>query len=161
MSLSPEERKSGFVTTPFTSEQIQNRVVNNGLFLAEDQNQIVAYVFAGKWSFFEQWPIFPYMTSRFPDLQFRDFEINSEATFQYGPVCVHKNYRGQRIFNQVFEEMRLEWRKKFAFSITFINSINTVSVKAHIKLGWEVIDHFEFNNNQYLGLAFDMSKSVL
>jgi hypothetical protein len=29
------------------------------------------------------------------------------------------------------------------------------------KLGWEIIDRFEFRNGKYLGLAFDMSRSVL
>ncbi|MEP1096357.1 MAG: GNAT family acetyltransferase [Cyclobacteriaceae bacterium] len=160
-SLSPEERKSGFVTTPFSREQIQNRVENNGLFVTEEGGQIIAYVFAGKWEFFEQWPIFPYMTSRFSNLKFQDFDISTASTFQYGPVCVDLAYRGKKVFNAVFEEMRLEWRKKFPLSITFINSVNEVSVKAHAKLGWEVIDRFSFNDNQYLTLAFDMNKSVL
>lgn len=159
--LTEEERKDGFVTTPFTTQQIETCIDNSGLFVTEDQDKIIAYLFTGTWVFFEQWPIFPYMTSRFSDLKFQDFEISTQATFQYGPVCVDKNYRGRNVFNLVFEAMRLAWIKKFPLSITFINAVNEVSVKAHAKLGWEVIDHFEFNNNQYLGLAFDMKKSVL
>ncbi len=160
-SLSAEERKSGFVTTPFTEEQIADRVENDGLFITEDKDQIIAYVFAGKWDFFERWPIFPYMTSRFPDLNYKNFEISTSATFQYGPVCVDKKYRGKGVFNETFETMRLEWLREFPLSITFINAINSVSVRAHTKLGWEEIDQFQFNGNKYLSLAFDMKCSVV
>ncbi len=160
-SLSPEERKSGFVTTPFTKYQIEDRVNNSGLFVTEDEGKIIAYIFAGKWEFFEQWPIFPYMTSRFPHLSFKDYELTTTATFQYGPVCVDKQYRGKGVFNHTFEAMRLEWIKAFSLSITFINAVNEVSIKAHDKLGWKMFDRFYFNDNQYLSLAFEMEQSVV
>ena len=64
--------------------------------------------------------------------------------------------------NLIFEEMRLEFVKKYPISITFINKINLISEKAHTKkLGWEIIDEFEFNHNHYIGLAFDMKNSVI
>lgn len=160
-SLTPEERKSGFVTTPFTQEQIEDRIANKGLFVTEDKGEIVAYVYAGRWEFFEQWPIFPYMTSRFPYLKYKNYKLTTFDTFQYGPVCVDKKYRGKGVFNQTFEAMRLEWLKEFELSITFINAINDVSVKAHDKLGWKLIDRFYFNDNNYLSLAFEMNQSVV
>jgi len=58
--------------------------------------------------------------------------------------------------------MRIEFYKKYPISITFINKVNAISEKAHTKkLGWEIIDEFEFNNNNYIQLAFDMKNSVL
>jgi hypothetical protein len=160
-SLSEEDRKMGFVTTPFSEDQILNSINSAGLFVTEIENKIAAYAFAGTWEYFEQWPIFPYMTSRFKLLSYGDFNITTEDTFQYGPVCVDRMYRGKGVFNMVFEAMRLKWMKKYPLSITFINAVNEISVRGHEKLGWEVIDHFQFNGNQYLGLAFDMKYSVL
>lgn len=47
-NLSEIERKSGFVTTPFTVGQIEEILEQNGLFVAEDEDKlIVAYAFAG------------------------------------------------------------------------------------------------------------------
>jgi len=159
--LDEEERKNGFVTTPFTPEQIKDIIGKSGLFLCEDGDQIIAYVFAGTWDYYEQWPIFPYMTSRFPKLSFKNFEVTTSATFQYGPVCLDMAYRGKKNFNAVFEEMRLHWMKKFPLAVTFINAVNEVSVRAHSKIGWEEIDQFEYNGNRYLSLAFDMKHSVI
>lgn len=102
------------------------------------------------------------MVSRFPKLSFSGNKITTTNSFQYGPVCIDKEYRSRGVLNLIFEEMRLEFIKKYPMSITFINKVNVISEKAHTKkLGWEIIDEFEFNGNTYIGLAFAMKNSVL
>lgn len=162
-NLSETERKSGFVTTPFTVGQIEEILMQNGLILAENEEDvIIAYAFAGSWKYFEQWEIFNFMVSRFPELSFNGNEITTENSFQYGPVCIDKSYRGNSVLNLIFEEMRIEFLRKYPISVTFINKVNAISTAAHTKkLGWEIIDEFEFNDKTYIGLAFDMKKSVL
>lgn len=162
-NLSEIEREDGFVTTPFTFGQIEEIIQQNGVFVAKnEQDEIISYAFAGSWKYFEQWEIFNFMVSRFPLLFFHGKEITTENSFQYGPVSIEKIYRGQGVLNLIFEEMRIEFIKKYPLSITFINKINVISTEAHIrKLGWEIIDEFEFNHNNYIALAFDMKNSVL
>src|SRR5690606_16224775 len=162
-NLNEEERRRGFVTTPFTAEQIEEVIKQNGIFIAtNEEHGIIAYAFAASWKYFEQWEIFNYMVSRFPQLSFQGGTITTENSFQYGPICIDLRYRGTGLLNQLFEEMRVEFVKKYPISVTFINKVNEVSTKAHtIKLGWEVIDAFRFNGKEYIGLAFDMRKSVL
>ena len=161
--LSEEERKSGFVTTPFTVSQIEEIIKQNGIFIAKNEKDIiVAYAFAGSWEYFEQWEIFNFMVSRFPKLSFKGNKITTENSFQYGPICIDKNYRGTGLLNALFEEMRIEFYKKYPISVTFINKVNAISTAAHTKkLDWEIIDEFEFNDKTYIGLAFDMKNSVL
>lgn len=161
-NLNALQRKKGFVTTPFTHAQLEDLLQQNGIFIAENDNNIVAYAFAGPWSYFEQWEIFNVMVSRFPRMFFHGTPITTQNSFQYGPVCIDETYRGKGLLNQLFEEMRNEFLKTYPISVTFINKVNVISEKAHVKkLGWEKIDEFEFNNNQYIALAFDMKKSVL
>lgn len=162
-NLTELERKKGFVTTPFTVSQLETVIQENGLFIAEDEQQnLIAYAFAASWDYFKQWEIFNYMVSRFPKLTFRGNKITTANSFQYGPVCIDEKHRGKNILPLIFEEMRIELVKKYPLSLTFINKINIISEKAHTqKLGWEIIDEFEFNNNSYIGLAFDMKQSVL
>ena len=162
-NLSETERKNGFVTTPFTVSQLEEISKQNGIFVAiNEKNIIVAYAFAGSWKYFEQWEIFNFMVARFPQLSFEGNKITTMNSFQYGPVCIDKAYRGKGLLNQIFEEMRIEFLKKYPISVTFINKINVISEMAHTKkLGWEIIDEFEFNGNQYIGLAFNMKNSVL
>lgn len=162
-NLNEVERQKGFVTTPFTPHQIEVILKQNGLFIAENKtNAIVGYAFAGSWAYFEQWDIFNVMISRFPTLSFKGKDITTHNSFQYGPVCIDEIYRGKGLLHQLFEAMRIEFLKRYSLSVTFINAVNVVSEKAHIqKLGWEIIDTFEFNQNTYIVLAFDMKCSVL
>jgi hypothetical protein len=161
-NLSEGEKEAGFVTTPFTTTQLTDIIEQEGLFIAKDRDRVIAYIFAGSWDFFSQWPIFNYMTALFPDLTFFDFEITTTHTFQYGPICIAKAYRGTGLINLFFEFMRIQMVKKYPLSLTFINKINIASTKAHTeKLKWTTIADFEFDNNNYYILAYDMSQPVL
>ena len=156
------ERKRGFVTTPFTVRQIQDILLQHGLFVAlNEDRRIVAYAFAADWKYFEQWEIFNHMVLRFPQISFHGHEITTKNTFQYGPICIDIPYRGMGVMNLIIEEMRIEFLKRFPISITFINQINDVSSRAHQKIGWEIVDRFDFNDNKYIALGLDMHKSVL
>lgn len=159
-NLSEEEKAFGFVTTPFTVQQLTEVIQKEELFLAKDNNKIIAYIFAGSWEFFNQWPIFNYMNSLFPKLTFLDFKITTTNSFQYGPICIHKNYRGKGLITSLFELMRINLSQKYPLSLTFINKINIPSTKAHTeKLKWTIIGDFQFNTNDYYILAYDMKQS--
>lgn len=133
-NLSDLERRKGFVTTPFSTNQIENIIQQNGIFIAENENNvIIAYAFAGSWEYFKQWEIFNVMVSRFPELAFHGKAINTKNSFQYGPICIDEAYRGKGLLNQLFEEIRIELLKTYSISITFINKINVISEKPILK----------------------------
>lgn len=154
-NLSELERIQGFVTTPFTADQIKALLIQTGVFVGESQGMVVGYALAGNWDFFSQWAIFPYMISRFSQLKFQGIPITVTNTFQYGPVCIDRTLRGSGVFPQLFETMRSSFSTRFPIDVTFINKANPRSLAAHTqKLNLEVIDEFEFNDNFYYGLGF-------
>jgi len=160
--LTEEERKKGFVTTPFTELQIRHAIDENGLFIAIADEFVFGYVFAGTWAYFSAWPIFPFMIDRLAGKKFGNIIISDTNTFQYGPVCIDEKYRGTGLFSQLFEGMRIEMAKRFPVGLTFINQVNTYSYHAHTKkLGMELIDTFPYNGNEYYTLGFDTTKSVV
>ena len=161
-NLSQKEKQAGFVTTRFTTDQLIAIIGQKGLFVAIDNDKLVAYIFAADWNYYCQWPIFRHMITCFPSLQFKNFKINTTDSFQYGPICIHADYRGKGLIIPFFEFMRKEMVKSFPLSLTFINRTNIASLKAHtIKLNWKIVGEFEFNANEYCILAYDMSKSLL
>lgn len=161
-NLSDQERKMGFVTTPFSEAQLAILLTERGLFVAEDRDAITGYAMAGTWEFFSQWPIFPYMVSRLGSLSFAGKRILPEQSFQYGPVCISRAQRGSGLLPLLFEEMRREFDLRFPVGVTFINRVNERSYAAHTrKLGMTEIDTFEFSGRSYAMLAFDTSRSVI
>jgi hypothetical protein len=161
-NLSERERLNGFVTTPFTRGQLETLLSENGVYVAAVDDGVAGYILAGSWEFFSQWPIFPYMVSRFPALTFGGRAITDVNSFQYGPVCIDEAYRGSDLFPRLFEQMRIGLQSRFPLGVTFINRLNQRSHAAHTrKLGLQVIDHFEFDGRSYHGLAFDTAVSVI
>lgn len=161
-NLSETDHPNGFVTTSFTFAQLEKLLIEEGIFVAVSNNKVVGYAMAGSWKFFSQWPIFPYMSARLSTLRFMKSVIDTENSFQYGPVCIDVSYRGSALFPLMFEKLRIELSKRYPIGITFINRVNQCSFAAHNrKLGMQVIDQFEFDGRQYHVLAFDTKVSVL
>ncbi|MGZ9674981.1 GNAT family acetyltransferase [Flavobacterium sp. GNP001] len=160
-NLSETERAAGFVTTPFTVEQLKTVIAKKELFLAKEGKRVVGYIFAGSWQFYQQWPIFAYMSSLITQLNFANKNVDLQNSFQYGPICIHKKYRGTGIIKPLFELMRSEMVQKYPLALTFINKANQPSTKAHTeKLNWSIISEFEYNTNSYYILAYDMQNEL-
>ncbi|TGE06229.1 GNAT family N-acetyltransferase [Hymenobacter fodinae] len=156
------DKKDGFVTTSFTREQLTKLIQEEqGLFIAKHEGAVVAYVMSASWQFWAAWPIFARMIADLPQLEYAGHQLSTENSYQYGPVCVDKAYRGSGLLERIFDFAREKMADRYPVLVTFINQINTRSYAAHTqKLGLEVIAEFDFNNNHYLELAYDTSKSL-
>lgn len=151
-NLDESAKKDGFVTTRFTPEQVTELILKEGAVIAEKDNAIAGYAFAGSWPFFSQWPIFPYMVSQFP-------EIDINNSFQYGPICIDQSHRGSGLLQQLFEAIQNAMLDKYTQGITFINKANNRSFIAHTqKLNLAVMGQFSYNQNEYHVLSFNIQK---
>lgn len=154
-NLVSTELNNGFVTTPFTPELLQQLFHQAGVFVADRDDEIVAYLLAGDWEFFSQWEIFRVMLDRLPQLRFQGRSIPVADSFQYGPICLDRSVRGTTVFPDIFAYMRSSFAPKFPIGITFINKLNQRSFAAHTrKLDLEIIDEFELNSHSFYTLAF-------
>ncbi|UOQ64652.1 GNAT family N-acetyltransferase [Hymenobacter volaticus] len=155
-----EDKKDGFVTTSFTREQLTKLIEEEqGLFIAVQDEAVIAYIMSASWQFWSVWPIFSYMIERLPTLEYAGYKLDAYNSYQYGPICVDKAHRGSGLLEAIFDFAREQMSTKYPVLVTFINKINARSYAAHTqKLGLEVIAEFEFNNNQYFELAYETSK---
>lgn len=162
-SIKEEDKKDGFVTTAFTKEQL-TKLINEeqGLFILRDEENVYAYVMAASWNFWSIWPMFAFMIERLGELEYLGEKLSISNSYQYGPICVDKSLRGSGILEEIFDFAREQMSKRYPILVTFINKINPRSYAAHTrKLGLEVIQEFEFNNNHYYELVYDTSKKLL
>lgn len=158
-NLSAEELADGFVMTPFTADLIHVLLTRSGVFVAESDGKIVGYLLANTWDFFSQWEIFRLMIQRLPELKFQGKNIEVERSFQYGPICIDRSYRGSVMFPQLFAKMRSSFAPDFPIGVTFINQLNQRSLIAHTrKLNLEIIDEFKLNNHAFYTLAFSTNQ---
>lgn len=160
-TISDEDRPDGFVTTLFTHDQFKELIEKeNGLAIACDGDRIIGYAMAASWEYWSAWPLFQYMIRDLENMTYLGQKLNTENSYQYGPIAVHKDYRGTDVFPNLFEFSRREMKKRYPILVTFINQINPRSYAAHSKLELDVIKEFEFNNNHYYALGYDMNKKT-
>ncbi|WP_294962817.1 GNAT family acetyltransferase [Sulfurimonas sp.] len=161
-SIKEEDKADGFVTTAFTTKQLTSLInEEQGLFIAIKEEKIVAYVMSASWQFWSIWPMFEHMIKDLHNLTYLGKTISVENSYQYGPVCVDKNVRGTGVLEGIFDFAREKMSKRFPILVTFVNKINPRSYQAHKrKLKLEVIQEFEYNNNQYYEMVYDTSKAL-
>ena len=161
-SIKQEDKKDGFITTAFTKEQMIDLItLEQGLFIAVENDRIVAYVMSASWDFWSRWPMFAFMIEDLHNLEYLGQKLSVQNSYQYGPVCVDKEYRGSGVLEKIFDFARENMAKRFPILVTFINKINSRSYEAHTKkLKLEVIKEFTYNNNNYYELVYDTSKSL-
>lgn len=161
-TINEEDKKDGFVTTAFSKEQLSSIIQEeNGLFLCFKDNKLVAYVMAASWQFWSSWPMFAHMIKDLPNLQYKGIQLDEFNSYQYGPICIDKSVRGSDVLPMIFDFAREQMSQRYPILVTFINKINPRSYEAHTrKLGLEVIQEFEFNNNNYYELVYDTSRRV-
>lgn len=159
--ISEEEKKSGFVTTLFTTEQLRELIeTENGISLACDGDKVIAYAMAGSWQFWSKWPLFQHMIADLPDTEYLGQTLSMENSYQYGPVCIDMTYRGQGVLQDLFAYSARQMNVRYRLLITFINHINTRSFAAHTKkVGMDVIKSFIFNGNNYYELGYDTARA--
>ena len=58
-TIKEEDKKDGFVTTAFTKEELTDFIIQEqGLFIAKEGDEVLAYVMAASWQFWSQWAMF-------------------------------------------------------------------------------------------------------
>lgn len=154
-TISVEDKKDGFVTTLFTRDQLANLIdAENGLSVATEGSQVVAYVMAASWEYWSAWEFFRFMIEGLPALEYAGHRLGTDNSYQYGPVCVDREYRGTGVLGSIFDFSMKSMAERYPVLVTFINKVNPRSLASHTrKLGLDVISEFEFNNNQYAELA--------
>lgn len=160
--INEEDKKSGFVTTLFTTEQLTELIEKeDGISLAVDGDQVVGYAMAGSWQYWSKWPLFQFMIADLENTTYLGKQLNTENSYQYGPVCIDMDYRGQGVLQELFAYSARQMSKRYPILITFINHVNPRSYAAHTKkVGLDVIKSFTFNGNNYYELGYDTSRSV-
>lgn len=154
--IKSEDRANGFVTTNFTTVQLETLILKEqGVTIAKDNTgKVLAYAAAASWQFWEQWPLFAYMIEHLPEYSLEGQRLSIKNSYQYGPICVDKSMRSTGLFEQIFYASLASMRNRYPIMVTFINQINCRSYAAHTKkVHMSEAGTFQFNHNNYYLMA--------
>lgn len=144
------KQDQGFLTVCHTAEQLKLMQDATPQIIATVNGDVVAFALA----------MLPSLGKLIPDLQ-PMFEIidnitwNGRVVSEYnyyvmGQICVSESFRGQGIFDQLYQTHKNIYKEKFDLLITEISTSNSRSQRAHERVGFETIhrhqDHVDIWN---------------
>jgi len=155
------KRENGFLRTRMEYNTIKVFIENGCILIALNNEEVIGYAIAGKWSYFLQWDIFKIMLQKLHGMEYQGIKINEISTYHYGPICIEPSSQGMGIFPLLFLSINSIFLKEFKLGLTFIDKSNYRSLLAHTKkFDMRIIESFNYNNQEYYTLPISKENII-
>lgn len=159
-NLSPEQRRSGFLSAKFSEQQMAAIAADLGIAVACESGDVVGFVCAFRPSFDHRSPVIARMIEQLDRCSFQGTQLSSYRTFLYGPACVAAAWRGRGVLRGLFATLQKQVAGSFEVGAAFVADDNPYSLRAHVGgLGMSPVGRFEARGKQYTLLAFRVGGS--
>lgn len=109
----------------------------------DSASKLVGYALVILPEFAPELPDLTELTSMIGILQYKSKPLRSYTYYIMGQVCIADDFRGQKVFDQMYHKQHELYGDRFQLLITCISDKNTRSLRAHTRVGFEVVHSFE------------------
>ncbi len=127
--------------------------------IAKDGERVVGYILAMTKASKALVPVLVPMFNQFDSLDFRGQPVSDFNYLVIGQICVDKSNRGQGLFDRMYAAYSEMFSTRFDFAITEIAVSNVRSIKAHQRVGFEVIHEFSDDTEDWAIVALDWKRT--
>lgn len=148
-NISNEELESqGFVTVKHDLNLLTRMNSPYQHIIAKEEDKVVGYtlVMLRKWK--NDIPVLEEMFDQINSINYEARFLGEAKYFIMGQVCVAKSQRGQGVFAGLYVEMKKRMHNDFDYVITEIASRNYRSLRAHEKVGFEIIKTYRIGDGE-------------
>ncbi len=146
-SLTVEQKNSqGFVTVVHSFETLKKMNDAEASIVAKDDEKVIGYLLAMTREAKNDVAILIPMFNAFDEAIYNDKKISSFNYIVVGQVCVADGYRGRGILDDCYGAYKNHFRNKYDFAITEIHKTNLRSIKAHARIGFELVHSYKDPN---------------
>ncbi|KYP14921.1 GNAT family N-acetyltransferase [Flavihumibacter sp. CACIAM 22H1] len=151
------KESQGFVTLQHNLSLLQQMHAVMPSVIAVEGNQLAGYALSLA---IECMPAFPELESMYNSLQnlsFKGLPISRQRYYYMGQICVDQAFRGQGVFQGLYQAHARYFRAQFDVLITEVSPLNKRSMTAHTKMGFEVIHSYADESGPWNVIAWDWS----
>jgi hypothetical protein len=112
------------------------------LILKED-GKVVGYLLAMNKSLRETVPMLKPMFEQIDQITYLEKALRDANYLIVGQVCIGKEFRGLGLIDEIFAKYRKIFKEEYDLTITEIVTTNSRSVRAHLRVGFEIIHKFK------------------
>lgn len=132
----------GFVTLQYTLDQMQQMHALGPSVITKDGERVVGYAITATP---DTRTFVPELGSLFDQIDTLNYDGQPLSQFPHyvmGQVCVADGYRGQGLFDRMYQHHRQCYSDRYRMLITDISARNTRSMRAHERVGFQPLHHF-------------------
>lgn len=158
-NLSVDDRNAnGFVTVKHDIDLLKKMNIAAQQIIAVENEKVVAYALVMLREFAGMIPVLVPMFAMFEQLSFRGNPLNSYNYYVMGQICIADGYRGQGIFEMLYQKHKEVYAKKFELCLTEVSVSNARSMKAHERVGFNTIHTFQDGTDTWNILLWEYLK---
>lgn len=152
-----EEKEQGFVTVHHNLEKLQHLHALAPSIIVKDNERVIAYALV---MLAQAGGLIPELRSMFEKLEslsWKDKPLQQYRYYVMGQVCVEKPYRGLGVFQMLYDKHKELMQPYYDFVVTEIATRNTRSIRAHEKVGFELLHRFSDEKEEWDIVVWDWS----
>lgn len=150
--------KEGFVFAEHNIEILKTMSAHLPQTIALVNDQVVGYTLAMTSSMTHHLPSLTPMFEQFCNCLYKNQPLLSYPFVVGGQVCVAEGYRGIGMVTSLYQALASQVKGKYQLVVTEIARRNPRSLKAHQKMGFEVIRTYPAQNEIWDVVAWDMAQ---
>ena len=155
-NLSPEEIKAeGFVTAEYSLDFLERMNRETPAIIAVEDGKVVGYALVATRKLLGQHEMLGEHLSQIDDLEYRGAKLTDSNYIIVGQLCVAKEQRGKGLAIQMYDLFRSEYSDRFDYCVTDVDAINTGSIRAHIRAGFQIVGEISYEGSQWKIVVWD------
>ena len=155
------QRSNGYLSIDYPLDFLRrvNRVAPS-IIAKDSASKLVGYALVIPPELIPESPELDELFSKISILDYKNKPLRDYTYYIMGQVCVAEGFRGQTIFDRMFQKHYELYGDRYQLLITFISEKNTRSFRAHIRVGFEVVHSFQNSDSdeKWLRVLWDWHK---
>jgi ribosomal protein S18 acetylase RimI-like enzyme len=156
-----EKEDEGFLTLSHSLNVLKLMHVQMPSIIAKDNDQLAGYALVMTADCRNLVPDLESMFTVFDTLNYLDRPLSEWRYYVMGQICVARKYRGQGVFDGLYNKHKELMQNNYDLLITEISRSNQRSLKAHERVGFKTIHTHKDELDDWLVVAWDFKNSSL
>ena len=145
----------GFLTAKYELDFLKAMNDLTPAIIAKQNGGVVGYALATDRSLLAQHPLLKDLGTQINKIPFGGQFIGDFDYLVVGQLCVSKEVRGLGLAQDLYAQFKATYESRYPFAITDVDRENLVSLKTHLKVGFQVISMLQYGSSNWHVIIWD------
>ncbi len=156
--ISAEEKSTqGFVTMLYSQELLEAMHDLAPSIIVKKEDKVVAFALVFMKEGRHLYADLEAMYVNLENLSWKEQPMNTYKIYVMGQVCIAKEFRGQGLFEMLYQKHKEVYSDQFDMIVTEISTSNYRSLRAHERIGFETIATYRDHLDEWAVVVWDWS----